>query len=141
MSYTINKIDVWAADIPNQAGTLSRLLDGVAKAGGQLEFMIARKVNDGTSRVFLAPIKGPKQQKGAMGVGLARTAGMRSLQVVGPDRAGLGVKITRAVAEKGINLRGASAAAIGKKAVFYLAVESDEDLKAAIRAVRNALNG
>jgi len=141
MSYTINKIDVWAADIPNQAGTLSRLLEGVSKAGGQLEFMIARKVNDGTSRVFLAPIKGPKQQKAATGVGLARAAGMRSLRVEGPDRAGLGAKITQAVAEKGINLRGASAAAVGKKAVFYLAVESDQDLKAAIRAVRNAISG
>jgi len=139
MSYTINKTDVWAADIPNQAGTLSRLLDGVSKAGGQLEFMIARKVDEHTSRVFVAPIKGAKQQRAASDVGLARASGMHSLRIEGPDRAGLAAKITSAVAEKGINLRGASAAAVGKKAVFYLAVESEQDLKGATQAIRKLL--
>jgi hypothetical protein len=139
MSYTINKVDVWATDIPNRAGTLSSVLEGVSNAGAQLEFLIARKVDDSTSRVFAAPIKGPKQQRAAASVGLARAAGMHSLRIEGPDRAGLGAKITNAVAEKGINLRGASAAAIGKKAVFYLAVESEQDLKSATQAVRKVL--
>jgi len=139
MSYTINKVDVWATDIPNRAGTLSRILEGVSNAGAQLEFLIARKMDDSTSRVFAAPIKGPKQQRAASAVGLARATGMHSLRIEGPDRAGLGAKITNAVAEKGINLRGASAAAIGKKAVFYLAVESEQDLKSATQAVRKLL--
>lgn len=139
MPYTINKVDVWAADIPNQAGTLARVLEGLSDAGAQLEFMIARKVSDNTSRVFVAPIKGVKQQKAASNAGLARAAGMQSLRIEGPDRAGLSAKITSAVAEKGINLRGASAAAIGKKAVFYLAVESEQHLKEATKAVRKLL--
>jgi hypothetical protein len=139
MSYTINKVEVWATDIPNRAGTLSHILKGVSNAGAQLEFLIARKVDDGTSRVFAAPIKGPKQQRAASAVGLARATGMHSLRIEGPDRAGLGAKITNAVAEKGINLRGASAAAIGKKAVFYLAMESEQDLKSATQAVRKLL--
>lgn len=139
MSYTISKADVWAADIPNQAGSLSRLLDGVSKAGGQLEFMIARKVDEQTSRVFVAPIKGTKQQRAASEVGLAKAVGMHSLRIEGPDKAGLASKITSAVAEKGINLRGASAAAVGKKAVFYLAVESEQDLKGATQAIRKLL--
>ena len=139
MSYNINKVDVWAADIPNRAGTLSRVLEGVSNAGAQLEFMIARKVDDNTSRVFVAPIKGAKQQRAASGVGLAHAAGMLGLRIEGPDRVGLGAKITDAVAGKGINLRGASAAAIGKKAVFYLAVESEQDLKGATQALRKLL--
>lgn len=139
MPYTINKVDVWAADIPNQPGTLARVLEGLSNAGAQLEFMIARKVDDDTSRVFVAPIKGVKQQKAASDAGLAWTAGMQSLRIEGPDRAGLGAKIANAVAEKGINLRGASAATIGKKAVFYLAVESEQHLKEATKAVRKLL--
>ena len=139
MSYNINKVEVWAADIPNRAGTLSRVLEGVSNAGAQLEFMIARKVDDATSRVFVAPIKGAKRQQAASGVGLNRAAGMLSLRIEGPDRPGLGARITNAVAEKGVNLRGASAAAVGKKAVFYLAVESEQDLKAATQAVRKVL--
>ncbi len=141
MPYIINKIDVWAADIPNQPGTLARVLDGLSSAGVQLEFMIARKASETTSRVFFAPIKGAKQQRAASSIGLARAAGMHSLRIEGPDRAGLGAKITNAVAENGVNLRGASAAAIGKKAVFYLAVENEQDLKQATRAVRKLLDG
>lgn len=141
MAYTINKVDVWVADIPNRAGTLARVLDGLSSAGVELEFMIARKVNSNTSRVFLAPVKGAKQQRAATGVGLARAASMHSLRIEGPDRTGLGAKITHAVAENGINLRGASAAAVGKKAIFYLAVETEQDLKQATRAVRKLLRG
>lgn len=141
MAYTINKVDVWVADIPNRAGTLARILDGLSSAGAQLEFMIARKVDNDTSRVFLAPVKGAKQQRAATGVGLARAASMHSLRIEGPNRTGLGAKITHAVAENGINLRGVSAAAVGKKAIFYLAVETEQDLKQAARAVRKLLRG
>ena len=100
---------------------------------------IARKLNSRTSRVFIAPIKGAKLQRAAKKAGLRRAKGMHSLRIEGPDRAGLGAKLTQAVAEKGINLRGASAAAIGKKSVFYLAVESAKDLKSAMLVVRKAL--
>lgn len=139
MPYTIKKVDVWAADIPNRPGTLARILDAVSEAGAQLEFMIARRVDDRTSRVFVAPLKGAKQQRAGTAAGLARAQGMHSLRIEGPDRAGLGAKITQAVANDGINLRGASAAAIGRKAVFYLAVQSEKQLKDAMRAARKAV--
>ncbi len=139
MAYTVSKVDVWVADIPNRSGTLAGVLEGLASAGAQLEFMIARRANEATSRVFLAPIKGAKQQRAASDVGLVRAEGMHSLRIEGPDRAGLGLEITRAVADKGINLRGASAAAIGRKAVFYLAVETEQHRKEALQVVRKLL--
>ena len=139
MPYTIGKVEVWAADIRNRPGTLARVLDALTNAGAQLEFMIARRVNANTSRVFVAPIKGAKQQRAAAEVGLVRAAGMHALRIEGPDRAGLGAEITRAVADQGVNLRGASAAAIGRKAVFYLAVEKEEERKVAMRIVRKLL--
>lgn len=139
MSYKISKVDVWAADIPNRAGTLSGVLESMSDSGAMLEFMIARKLNNRTSRVFVAPIKGAKLQRAAKKAGLGRAKGMHSLRIEGPDRAGLGAKLAQAVAEKGINLRGVSAAAIGKKSVFYLAVESEKDLKSAMLVVRKAL--
>ena len=139
MPYTINKVDVWAGDILNRSGMLARVIEALTNAGAQLEFMIARRVNDKTSRVFLAPIKGAKQHRAASEVGLVRASGMHSLRIEGSDRAGLGAAITRAVADNGINLRGASAAAIGKKAVFYLAMESEQSLREATRVVRKLL--
>lgn len=140
MAFTINKVEVWAADIPNRPGTLASMLDQLSQEGAQLEFLIARRVNARTSRVFVAPITGAKQQRAATRLGLARAKGMHSARIEGPDRAGLGAAISSCVADRGINLRGVSAAAIGRKAVVYLAVEKDKDLKEAIRAVRTLLN-
>ena len=139
MPYTIGKVDIWAADILNRAGMLARVLEALTNAGAQLEFLVARRLNENTSRVFLAPIKGAKQQRAAAEAGLARAAGMHSVRIEGPDRAGLGAEITRAVADQGINLRGASVAAIGRKAVFYLAVAKEEERKEAMRIVRKLL--
>ncbi len=140
MPYTINKVEVWAADIMNRPGTLAHVLEELTDAGAELEFMIARRVDRKTSRVFVAPIKGRKQERAASEVGLSRAKGMHSIRIEGPDRAGLGAKITRAVAAQGINLRGASGAAIGRKAVIYLAVEAEQDMKKAMRVVRSLLS-
>lgn len=139
MAYTVKQVDVWAADIQNKPGMLARVLEALTIAGAQLEFMIARKATDRTSRVFVAPLTTAKQKKAATDVGLVKAAGLHAVRIEGPDRAGLGAEITRAVAAKGINLRGASAAAVGKKALFYLAVSSAADQKAAIAAVKRAL--
>lgn len=139
MAYEISKVDVWAADIANQAGTLARLLEQLSGAGANLEFMIARKVDEGTSRVFVAPIKGAKIQKAATAAGLSKAAGLYSLRIEGPNKPGLGARLTSAIGEKGINLRGASAAGLGKSAVFYFAVNSEQDLKSATQVARKAL--
>lgn len=139
MSYTVKKVTVWAADVRNRAGTLACILEALTNVGAQLEFMIARRVNDNTSRVFLAPIKGRREQRTAREVGLVQAANMHSLRIEGPDRPGLGALIMRCVAGKGINLRGASAAALGRKAIFYLALENESNLKEATSAVRKLL--
>ena len=62
MSYKLSKADVWAVDVMNRPGMLARVLESLRNAGGELEFMIARKAADTTSRVFLSPVKGKKQK-------------------------------------------------------------------------------
>lgn len=141
MAYQVKQIEVWAGDIQNRAGMLARVLEALANEGAQLEFMVARKVTDRTSRVFVAPLRGKKQQKAASDVGLVKAAGMHAICIEGPDRSGLGANVTRAVAAKGLNLRGASAASIGKKARIYLAFSSNDDAKEAIATVRKSLKG
>ncbi len=141
MSYKIKRVEVWAADILNRPGTLARVLEALAAAGGQLEFMIARRVTDQTSRVFVAPISSAKVKRAASDVGLIKAAGLHAIRIEGPDRPGLGSAMTRAVGAAGINLRGASAAGIGKKVLFYLAVATDKDANAAAAAIRKALAG
>lgn len=67
-------------------------------------------------------------------------AGMYAVRIDGPDRGGLGAEISRAVAAAGINIRGASAATLGRKNVFYLAFKTDDEAKAAAKAVKKALS-
>lgn len=139
-AYDIGEVEVWAADIPNQPGTLSKLLDTLSAAGAELEFMVARPENETTSRVFLAPIKGAKKKQAAESAGLKPAVGLHSIRVEGPDRPGLGRQLTQAVAGEGINLRGVTAAGVGKRAIFYLAIENADAVKTARKAIKASLS-
>jgi UTP:GlnB (protein PII) uridylyltransferase len=116
-------------------------LTAVSGAGANVEFLVSRRAPDkpGTGVIFLTPIKGAKQKSAAQAAGLNTTNSLHSVRVEGPDRAGLGTKMTRAIADAGINLRGISAAALGRRAVTYFAFDSAADADAAIRALRKAL--
>ena len=141
MPYSIRKVDVWAAEIDDRPGGLTGKLEALAKAGASLEFIIARRAPDkpGKGVVFLTPVRGAKQTGAAINAGLGTTDSLHSVRVEGPDRPGLGTKMTRALADAGINLRGISAAALGRKSVSYFAFDSADDAGNAIKLLRKAL--
>src|SRR5438874_1044581 len=111
------------------------------QAGAAFEFVISRRAPDkpGKGVVFLTPIKGAKQTRAANDAGFSTTSRVNSVRVSGPDRQGLGVKMTRALAEAGINLRGVSGAAIGRKSVAYFAFDSAEDAANAMKVLKKTL--
>jgi hypothetical protein len=141
MAYTVKKVDVWAGEIADRPGGLGEKLSELSNAGANFEFLVSRRAPDkpGTGVVFLTPIKGAKQKKAAQASGLNTTDSLHSVRVEGPDRAGLGAKMTRALADASINLRGVSAAALGRRAVTYLAFDNAGDADAAIRVLKKAL--
>jgi len=77
--------------------------------------------------MFVTPLKGAKQIKAAEAAGFEKTGSLHSLRVEGADKPGMGAKLTRALAEAGINLRGLSAAALGKQYVTHLALDTAQD--------------
>ena len=141
MPYSIRKVDVWAAEIDDRPGGLAEKLAALAKAGASLEFIIARRAPDKPGRgvVFLTPVKTAKQKQAASEVGFGTTSSLQSVRVEGSDRPGLGTKMTRALADAGINLRGISAAALGRKSVAYFAFDSADDAGNAIKLLKKAL--
>jgi hypothetical protein len=141
MAYTVKKVDVWAGEIADRPGGLAEKLEALSKAGVNLEFMISRRAPDkpGTGVVFVTPIKGAKQKAAAESAGLSTSGNLYSVRVEGADKAGLGSKMTRALADSGINLRGVSGAALGRKAVSYFAFDSATDADTAIRILKKAL--
>ena len=86
--------------------------------------------------VFVTPLKGAKQTRAATAAGFSTTESLHSVRAEGPDRPGLGAKMTQALAAAGINLRGLSAASLGKRCVVYLSLDSADDALRAIRTLR-----
>jgi hypothetical protein len=141
MAYNVRKVAVWAGEVADRPGGLAEKIESLSSGGANLEFFIARRAADkpGTGVVFVTPIKGAKQTRAAQGAGLATTDSLHSVRVEGPDKAGLGAKMTRALADAGINLRGLSAAALGRRAVSYFAFDSAVDADTALRVLKKAL--
>ena len=139
MTYTITKVEVWAGDFVNRPGMLARVLEALTQAGVRLEFLIGRRVTEATSRIFVAPLKGKREKQIATEVGLVSASGMFALRVEGLDRVGLGAEMARAIAAADINIRGVSAATIGRKSVFYFAFKTDTEFKAAKRVLQQLL--
>jgi len=138
MARTVSKVDVWAATIEDHPGGVSEKLAPLAKAGANLEFVIARRSPDkpGKGVVFLTPLKGAAQLKAARQAGFRLSKSLQSVRVEGLNKPGVGAELTRKLAGAGINLRGLSAAVIGKKSVVYLAFDKPADATKAMRLLR-----
>ena len=129
MKLKVSRTDTWAATIDDRPGGLADKLDALAAAGANLEFIIARRAPEqrGSGVVFVTPLKGAKQINAAEAAGFQKTGTLHSLRVEGADKPGMGARLTRALAEAGINLRGLSAAALGTRYVTHLALDTAED--------------
>ena len=138
MALDVQRVDVWVASIEDRPGGLADKLTALADAGAELEFLIARRAPDkpGTGVVFLTPLKGAAQLKAARKAGLRKTKSLHSVRIAGTDKPGLGAIMTHALAEAGVNLRGFSAAAIGKKFIAHVAVDASADATKAIRVLK-----
>ena len=140
MKIEIRRMDVWAAGIKDQPGALAKKLDALSKAGANLEFVIARRDHDKakTGVVFVTPIRGTKQTNAAKKAGFKKARALHGLRISCADKRGLGAKLTTALGEAGINLRGFSGAAIAKKAVFHLAFDTESRAKKAVAVLKKA---
>jgi hypothetical protein len=138
MALKIERIDTWAASLEDNPGNLAAKLNALAEAGVNLEFVMARRAPDkpGTGVVFVTPIKGAAGCRAARQVGFKKTQSLHAVRIEGPDKPGQGARITQALGEKGLNLRGLSAAAVGKNCVTHIAFDTAADAGKAIRIVR-----
>ncbi|UCG57329.1 MAG: hypothetical protein JSU70_20980 [Phycisphaerales bacterium] len=138
MKMDVTRVDVWAASIKDRPGGLAEKLDALAQAGANLEFVIARRAPEklGMGVVFVTPIKGASQIKAAKKAGFAKTKSLHALRVAASNKAGLGAKLTAELGDAGLNLRGLSGGAIGKRAVLHLAFDSSADAGRASRLLK-----
>jgi hypothetical protein len=138
MALRVTQVEVWAGDIQDQPGGLARVLSAVAGAGGSVECVIARRESGrpGTGVVFVTPVRGAAAQSAARSAGLSPAENIATLRVEGSDAPGLGARITESLAAAGINLRGVSAAVVGRNFVAYIGLDNVGDAQNAMTALR-----
>ena len=130
MALKVTKAEMWSVGIDDQAGGALAKIDPVAKAGGNFEFVFARRTPEqpGRGLAFVAPVKGSKVVKAATAAGFEKPADIQGLRIEGADKPGMGAKIMKALADAGISFRAISASAIGRKFICYVALDKPEDV-------------
>ncbi len=138
MKLKVSRAEVWATTIEDKPGGLANKLEALAKTGASLEFILARRAPErgfGRGVVFLTPLVTDAQEQKAVDLGFTKTDMLHSVCVDSADAPGLGAKMTRALASAGINLRGLSAAAVGRRCVTYFAFDTEADATKAIEVL------
>jgi len=130
MKLSVSRTEVWAATMDDRPGAVADKLSALAQAGANLGFILARRTPEqrGQGVVFVTPLKGRRQFQAAESAGFQKTASLHSLRVETADQPGFGAKLTRAVAEAGVSLRGISATALGKRCAVYLVMDTAKQL-------------
>ena len=140
MDLLVERVDVWAATIPDRPGGLAEVLAALRDAGADLQSIIARRAPEepGKGVVFVTPLQSDAEINAAAQVGFNVTRHLHSVRVIGADRPGVAALLTQKLADGGINLRGYSASVIGKQFVAYVAVDSRDDANKAIAILEKA---
>src|SRR5262245_23737357 len=140
MPYSISRVDVWTREIDDRSGELAATLNPLADAGVDLLFLIARRrtLVPGKGVVFLGGVSGAKGTKAAAAAGLKKATDMVALRIGGANKPGDCRRVTKLLADAGINLRGVSASVIGRKYVLIIAFDNADDATKAAKLVRSA---
>jgi hypothetical protein len=135
MALQIRKVQVWSGEIPDRPGAAAAVLELLARAGADLEFVFSRPhpIKPDTGVCFLAPITGPAQMAAARSAGLGPALDMAMLCVEGKNRSGVGFELMSRLAVGNINLAGLSISSLGERFVAYLAFPNTDTANLAIR--------
>lgn len=140
MAYRISREHVWVGVIEDRPNAMAEKLRALAGDGGvNLELIITRRERHGRALLFVSPLSTPEQIQAARDAGLSIADGLRNLRIEGPNAPGLGGRITTALAEAAINMRGFTAAALGQSQVTNIAFDSDGDVKQATKILEKLL--
>lgn len=139
MAITVKKVVLWRKEVENRPGTLAGTLAPLAQAGGNLRVVMGYAVPGESRRsvIEVFPVVGKKATAAAGASGLAASP-IPCLLVEGDDQPGLGSRMTRAVADQGVNLAFLVAETVGRRFSAVFGFESDTDAARATPAIKAA---
>ena len=137
MNLLVERVDVWAAPIPDKPGALAAMLATLRDAGANLQFIISRRSPEkpGSAVVFVTPLEGDREVGAAATLGFNVTQRLHSVRIFGEDRPGVAAELTQRLADAGINLRGFSASVLGRQFVAYVGLDSVQDANKALEVL------
>src|SRR4029453_5369659 len=96
----VERVDVWAATIPDRPGGLAEVLETLRDAGADLQLAIARRTPEGPGKgvVFVTPLQNDREIRAAAQVGFNVTHSLHSVRIMGGDRPGIVAELTRKLA-------------------------------------------
>ena len=138
MKLDVARVDVYSANLQDKPGALAKKLAVLSDAGVDLEFLLAHRHENrrGKGVAYVAPLKGAAQNKAARKARFTRANRLSVLRVEGPDKPGIGARVTKAVGDAGINVREISTVTTGRKFVVHLVLDSAADATQAARILR-----
>jgi hypothetical protein len=129
MGFKLDRVHLWAGEVPDEPGGVAGKLALLAQAGANLEFILTRRSPNkpGTGILYVAPLTGPGQIRAAKSAGLAESQDPILLRVEGDNAAGLAHKVTQQWALAGISLQGLTMCVMADKFVGYAAFDTVAD--------------
>jgi hypothetical protein len=138
MTIKASRNDVWMAVIDDRAGGAAEKLEALARAGANLEVVLARRTPEhpGQGILFAGPLEGVKVTRAAHEAGFKRSETIHGIRVEGSDKPALGAKIARSLAEAGVSFRGLQASVVGRSFLSFIALDTAEDAAKAVKVLR-----
>jgi hypothetical protein len=137
MAIKVKPITLWRRELENRPGALAASLEPLARAGADLQVLMAYRQPGAEDRAALElyPVSGKKAQAAAGSAGLAASS-IPTLLVEGDNKAGTGEAIARSIADAGININFLVALVSGRKYSSVFGFETEADAKKAAALIR-----
>lgn len=141
MLVNVTKVDLWSAVIPDQPGSIAQKLEGLAKAGANLDFIMAWRnpARPDQSVIAVSPLAGELQLQAAAALGFRPNDNGGAVRVEAPNQPGMGYRVTQALAMEGLNLKGISTIVVGNQVGIYIALDSQQDAEKTVRVLQRAM--
>ena len=138
MAIKVQRITIWRTEVDDRPGALAEVLEPLAATGADLQVVMGYRERGRNRAVIEAwPVAGRRRTEAAEGAGL-RPSATPTLYVSGANRAGLGHRMARALADSGISVAFLVAQVVGRNYSAIFGFESEEDAARALRVLRSA---
>ena len=129
MSFKMQRVHVFHAEVEDKAGGISSKLKVLAEGGAHLEYVYSQRsaTKAGMGDLYVAPLVGNTELAAAKKAGLHEVADPIVMRVEGDDKAGLSGRLTQAWELAGINLHGLVLSVVGGRFVGYATFDSVAD--------------